>query len=54
MGRLLVAALLLFVAGCSGGEGAVPGGSKIDALLAKAPVYAGQVTPGSEIGRAHV
>jgi glutamate transport system substrate-binding protein len=52
MGRLFVAAVLLFVAGCSGGENAVPGGgSKIDALLAKAPVYAGQVTPGSAVDR---
>ncbi|GHH47818.1 glutamate ABC transporter substrate-binding protein [Lentzea cavernae] len=51
MGRLLVAALLLFVAGCSGGESAVPGGGKIDALLTKAPVYAGQVTPGSAVDR---
>jgi glutamate transport system substrate-binding protein len=52
MGRLLVAALLLFVAGCSGGSDAVPGGgSKIDALLAKAPVYSGEVTPGSAVDR---
>ncbi|MFD9704836.1 glutamate ABC transporter substrate-binding protein [Lentzea sp. NPDC059081] len=52
MGRLVVAALLLFVAGCSGGSDAVPGGgSKIDALLAKAPVYSGQVTPGSAVDR---
>ncbi|HUQ57716.1 glutamate ABC transporter substrate-binding protein [Lentzea sp.] len=52
MGRLLVAALLLFVAGCSGGSEAVPGGgSKIDALLAKAPVYSGEVTPGSAVDR---
>jgi glutamate transport system substrate-binding protein len=52
MGRLFVATLLLFVAGCSGGENAVPGaGGKLDALLAKAPVYAGQVAPGSAVDR---
>src|SRR5687768_6916108 len=51
MGRLFVAAVLLFVAGCSGGSDAVPGGSKIDTLLAKAPVYTGQVTPGSAVDR---
>ena len=52
MGRLFVAAVLLFVAGCAGGESAIPGGgSKIDALLAKAPVYTGQVTPGSAVDR---
>src|SRR5687767_10672643 len=51
MGKLFVAALLLFVAGCAGGENAVPGGGKIDALLAKAPVYTGQVTPGSAVDR---
>ncbi|MFD5830915.1 glutamate ABC transporter substrate-binding protein [Lentzea sp. NPDC060358] len=52
MGKLAVAALLLFVAGCSGGSGAVPGGAgKLEALLAKAPVYAGQVTPGSAVDR---
>ncbi|WP_394613387.1 glutamate ABC transporter substrate-binding protein [Lentzea sp. JNUCC 0626] len=51
MGRLFVAVLLLFVAGCSGGAESVPGGSKIDALVAKAPVYAGQVTPGSAVDR---
>ena len=52
MGRLFAVALLLFVAACSGGENAVPGGGgKIDALLAKAPVYTGQVTPGSAVDR---
>jgi ABC-type amino acid transport substrate-binding protein len=51
MGRLFVAALLLFVSGCSGGSDAVPGGSKIDDLLAKAPVYAGQVAAGSALDR---
>ncbi|MEV6713606.1 glutamate ABC transporter substrate-binding protein [Lentzea sp. NPDC051208] len=51
MGRQFVAALLLFVAGCSGGSEAVPGGGKIDALLAKAPVHTGQVTPGSAVDR---
>ncbi|SES13025.1 glutamate transport system substrate-binding protein [Lentzea xinjiangensis] len=52
MGRLFVAAVLLFVAGCSGGENAVPGGGgKLDALLAKAPAYTGQVVPGSAVDR---
>ncbi|GAB2859019.1 glutamate ABC transporter substrate-binding protein [Lentzea nigeriaca] len=51
MGRLFVAALLLLVTGCSGGENAAPGGNKIDALLAKAPVYSGQVKPGSAVDR---
>lgn len=52
MGRLLVAALVLFVAGCSGGSEAVPGGGgAFDALLAKAPVYSGEVTPGSAVDR---